>query len=90
MKTILRTVALATATLALTPAAYAQSYDQQLAELTAKFKEADKNGDGKLTQKEAKDAGMTRLASNFNRVDTDKDGFVTFAQLKSRLDARYK
>jgi Ca2+-binding EF-hand superfamily protein len=77
-------------TLALAPAAHAQSYDMALSQLTAKFKASDKNRDGKLTSQEAKDGGMTRVAANFKTIDTDKDGYVTFAQLKAQLDARFK
>lgn len=90
MKTMYRMAVLAAASLALAPAAHAQSYDMALSHLTSKFKAADKNGDGKLTLQEAKDGGMTRVAANFKTIDTDKDGYVTFAQLKAQLDARYK
>lgn len=90
MKTIFKIATLASAMLALTPVAHAQSYDMALAHLTSKFKSSDKNKDGKLTKQEAKDGGMSRVVSNFATIDTDKDGFVTFAQLKAQLDARYK
>jgi len=90
MKTIFPIAAVMAVTLALTPAAHAQSYDMALSQLTAKFKASDKNGDGKLTLQEAKDGGMTRVVANFKTIDTDKVGFVTFAQLKAQLDARYK
>lgn len=90
MKKTMRIAAFAAATLALTPAAYAQSHDQALAQLTTRFKASDKNGDGKLTLQEAKDGGMTRVVANFATIDTDKDGYVTFDQLKAELDARYK
>lgn len=89
MKTMYRFVALAAFSLALAPAAHAQSYDMALSQLTAKFKASDKNGDGKLSLQEAKDGGMTRVVSNFKAIDTDKDGYVTFAQLKAQLDARF-
>ncbi len=90
MKTMFRMAALAAATLALPPAAHAQMYDMALSQLTSKFKSSDKNGDGKLSLQEAKDGGMTRVVANFSTIDTDKDGYVTFAQLKAQLDARYK
>lgn len=90
MKTMYRMAALAAVSLALAPAAQAQSYDMALSQLASRFKAADKNGDGKLTLQEAKDGGMTRVVSNFATIDTDKDGYVTFAQLKAQLDARYK
>ncbi|MEM6584122.1 MAG: EF-hand domain-containing protein [Pseudomonadota bacterium] len=90
MRKTLFCAALSIAALAIAPAAYAQSYEEQLAQLTERFKSADKNGDGKLTQKEAEDGGMTRLARYFSYVDTDGDGFVSFDQLKARLDAQSK
>lgn len=90
MKTMYRIAVLAAASLALAPAAHAQTYDMALSQLTSRFKAADKNGDGKLSLQEAKDGGMTRVVANFKSIDTDKDGYVTFAQLKAQLDARYK
>lgn len=90
MKKTILFATLSLASIALAPAAHAQSYEEQLAQLTERFKKADKNGDGKLTQKEAEDGGMTRLARFFSRVDTDGDGYVSFDQLKARLDERSK
>lgn len=89
MKMMFRIAAIAATVLALTPAAHAQSYDMALSQLTARFKASDKNGDGRLSLQEARDGGMTRVVANFSTIDTDKDGFVTFAQLKAQLDARY-
>jgi len=90
MNTMIRMAALAAMTMALAPAAHAQSYDMALSQLTSRFKSADKNSDSKLTLQEAKDGGMKRVVANFATIDTDKDGFVTFDQLKAQLDARYK
>lgn len=90
MKKANRIAAFAAATLALAPAAYAQSDDQALAQLTQRFKASDKDGDGKLTLQEAKDGGMTRVVARFATIDTDKDGYVTFEQLKAELETRYK
>lgn len=90
MKMMMQTAALAVAFLAMVPAASAQSYDMALSVLTSRFKAADKNADGKLTLQEAKDGGMTRVVENFATIDSDKDGIVTFAQLKAELDERYK
>ena len=90
MKNTLILAALSVASVAIAPAAQAQSYEEQLAQLTERFKKADANGDGKLTQKEAEDGGMTRVAKFFSRLDTDGDGFISFDQLKARLDARSK
>lgn len=90
MKTLAKITAFAAAAMILAPAAHADMYQDRLAELRTKFKASDKNKDGKLTQKEAKDGGMSRIASNFSRVDTDKDGYVTLAQLEAQLAARLK
>ena len=90
MKKTILFAALSIAAVAVAPAAHAQSYEEQLAQLTERFKAADANGDGKLTQKEAEDGGMTRLARFFTRIDTDGDGFVSFDQLKARLDSQSK
>ncbi len=49
-------------------------------EVTARFKAADKNGDGKLTLEEAK-AGMPRIAAVFDKLDTDKKGYLTLPEI---------
>lgn len=90
MKTFTALATACVASLALAPAAHAQSYEEKLAQLTERFKKADKNGDKKLTKKEAQDGGMTRVARYFSYVDSDGDGFVTFDQLKARLDSQSK
>lgn len=90
MKKMFPIAAALAATLALAPAAHAQSYDMALSQLTSRFKASDKNGDGKLSLQEAKDGGMTRVVANFKTIDTNKHGYVTLAQLKTQLDARYK
>jgi Ca2+-binding EF-hand superfamily protein len=90
MKTLAKIAAFTAAAMFLAPAAHADAYQDRLTELRTKFKASDKNKDGKLTQQEAKDGGMTRIASNFSRVDTDKDGYVTLAQLEAQLAARFK
>lgn len=50
--------------------------------LEARFKAADKTGDGKLTLEEAK-AGMPRVAAMFDQIDTDKKGYITLDQLET-------
>lgn len=50
------------------------------AEIAARFKAADKNGDGKLTLEEAK-AGMPRIAAVFDKIDTDNKGYLTLPQI---------
>ncbi len=54
-------------------------------EIDERFAAADKNKDGKLTLEEAK-AGMPRVASNFQRIDTQKKGYVTAAEIKAMAD----
>ncbi len=49
-------------------------------EITAKFKAADKNVDGQLSLDEAK-AGMPRVAKGFDKIDVEKKGYVTLAQI---------
>jgi Ca2+-binding EF-hand superfamily protein len=46
----------------------------------ARFKAADKNGDGKLTLEEAQ-AGMPRVAMAWDKIDVDKKGYITLEQL---------
>ena len=90
MKRTLIITALAASCLASATSVSAITYEEELAQLTERFKKSDTNGDGKLTQKEAKAGGMTRLARFFSMMDSDSDGFVTFEQLKARLDERHK
>lgn len=54
------------------------------AEIEAKFKAADKDGDSKLTLAEAQ-AGMPRVAKNFDKLDADKKGYLTLDQLKAAM-----
>lgn len=46
-----------------------------------RFKQADKDGDGKLSKDEA--AAMPRLAKQFDQVDTNKDGFLSKDELQA-------
>lgn len=60
----------------------AQSTDPKRdAMIEERFKAANKKGDGKLTLEEAK-AGMPRVAANFDRIDTQKLGYITVDQIK--------
>lgn len=56
--------------------------DKRVEEAVARFKAADKNGDGKLTLEEAK-SGMPRIAQNFDKLDTEKKGYLTLEQIKA-------
>ncbi len=49
-----------------------------------RFKEADKNKDGKLTLDEAKE-GMPRVAKNFDQLDAERKGYVTIEQIKKAV-----
>ncbi len=60
-----------------------ESYrDRQIDE---RFAKADKNQDGKLTLEEAQ-AGMPKVAANFDKIDTQKKGYVTVDQIKAVAD----
>ena len=50
------------------------------AEVEARFKVADANGDGKLTREEAKGT-MPRLAMAWEKIDVDNKGYITLDQL---------
>ncbi len=50
-----------------------------------KFAAADKNHDGKLTLAEAQ-AGMPRVAANFDKIDSKKLGYVTLEQVKAAAE----
>jgi Ca2+-binding EF-hand superfamily protein len=82
---MIRTLPLLMAAALLLPSAlHAQSANAAIAE--ARFKAADGDNNGKLSKAEAKD-GMPRIHANFDRVDTNKDGFVTLAEIKAALAA---
>ena len=54
-------------------------------EIQKRFSVADKNHDGKLTLKEA-EAGMPRVARNFDRIDKTNKGYVTVAEIEAMAD----
>jgi glucose dehydrogenase len=72
-----------TATIAQTPTPEQQA---KAAQAGAAMKAADKNGDGKWDAAEWKAAG--RNERGFKFADTDKDGFVTPAELKAAAAKR--
>jgi Ca2+-binding EF-hand superfamily protein len=57
---------------------------ERMAQLENRFKETDKDGDGKLTLGEA-EAGMPRVAKNFAIIDKDKKGYVTLDEIKAAM-----
>ncbi|CAJ0800350.1 hypothetical protein LMG7141_03809 [Ralstonia condita] len=54
----------------------------------ARFKAADKNGDGALTKDEVQ-AGMPRLAKNFDQIDANHDGKITPDEIRAYMKARH-
>ena len=54
----------------------------QFAEFARRMKEADANGDGKLSKEEAPE----RMRENFDRVDTNSDGFVDEAEIRQMFE----
>jgi Ca2+-binding EF-hand superfamily protein len=54
--------------------------EEAKAEMAARFKAADKNGDGLLSKEEAT-AGMPMVARRFDQLDTNKDGEVSPEEL---------
>ena len=51
------------------------------AEVEARFKAADKNGDGKVTREEA-EASLPRIAMAWEKIDVDNKGYITLEQLQ--------
>ena len=64
------------------PAVAETSRDEQIDE---HFAAADANHDGQLTLVEAQ-TGMPRVAANFDKIDADKSGTVTVAEIKALAD----
>jgi hypothetical protein len=60
--------------------ASAESYRDRM--IDEKFAAADKNHDGKLTLAEAQ-AGMPKVAANFDKIDAQGLGYVTLDQIKA-------
>lgn len=47
--------------------------------------QADKDGDGKISREEA--AAMPRMAKNFDKLDANKDGFISKDEMKAAHEA---
>ncbi len=58
---------------------------EKVKQLEEKFKASDKNADGKLTLDEAKD-GMPRVAKAFDKIDTQKNRYITLDQIKAVMN----
>lgn len=82
MRTLVLSLALAAAMTVLANPAHSQMPTN--AQVEARFKAADKDGDGHLTRQEA-EAGMPRVAKNFALIDKTGKGFVTLDEIKQAL-----
>lgn len=82
MSRIHRTLATLSLLLPLSAAipAFAQGQSAQIQKMSERFNAADTNHDGKLTLAEAQ-AGMPRVASHFEQIDSAHTGSITFDQL---------
>jgi len=78
----LKTLAAAFSLALVWPVGAETSRDEQIDE---RFAAADTNHDGQLTLAEA-EAGMPRVAANFDKIDADKSGTVTLAEIKALAD----
>lgn len=67
-----------------TPGATGEPQDSRFAE---RFRQADANGDGRITEEEARAAGLW-FTQDFNSVDTDRNGTVTLFELSQALQQR--
>jgi len=56
--------------------------------IDSRFAASDTNKDGRLTKAEAEAGGMERVVANFNRLDTEKRGYVTVAEIKAMVARR--
>ncbi len=69
------------------PVAWADEDPRRDVQIEERFKAADKNGDGKLSLEEAR-AGMPRIARVFDKIDTEKRGYLAVEQIKKFVAAR--
>lgn len=79
--------AVAVALLAVSTSACAQSdrAAQAMQAMQQRLKAADANGDGSIDRQEA-DAQLPRVAKNFDKLDTDKDGRLSTDELKQAAE----
>ena len=48
-----------------------------------KFDEANTTLDGRLTREQAQAAGMAQIVTNFEKIDTEQNGYILFDQVKA-------
>ncbi|HEV7605731.1 MAG TPA: EF-hand domain-containing protein [Steroidobacteraceae bacterium] len=51
---------------------------------------ADKDGDGRVSRAEATSAGAERSAEWFDKLDLNKDGYITSEEMKQAREARHE
>lgn len=57
------------------------------AQLRARFDQADRNQNGRLTREEAK-AGMPKVHAIFDRLDRNRKGYLTFSEVLKAVSRR--
>lgn len=60
-----------------------EQHKEKKAEFDAKFKAADKDGDGALTKQEAEAGKLGMIAKHFDQIDANHDGKVTPEELQA-------
>jgi hypothetical protein len=70
------------------PASGEALQQQALGKLRRRFNEADLDGNGAVTQDEARQAGFGYLADHFAEIDTARAGQVTFDDLRRHMARR--
>ena len=61
--------------------------EPRAAHMQERLKAADKNGDGKISREEAT-ASLPKLSKHFDKIDADKDGFISKDEMKAWHDKR--
>ncbi len=56
---------------------------EKMKEGKAKIKDADTDGNGKLSRDEAAAAGMDKMVENFDKIDTNGDGEISREEMKA-------
>lgn len=88
MNNMTRTLTFFASALFLATPALAQSTSTISRIIDSRFAASDTNKDGRLTKAEAEAGGMDRVVANFDRLDTQKRGYVTVAEIKAMVARR--